>query len=140
MGKPVLLTIGAKNIAPYAVQAKQKGIPLAVRVLPEPSSLDACRKNGIPEERIVAKRGPFSVEENRETIKRYDIGVMVTKESGAAGGFAEKIEAARIEDCTVIVVSRPPAPVEEETFDNIDELLRHVRDLARHLSLNHIRK
>jgi precorrin-6A/cobalt-precorrin-6A reductase len=45
--------------------------------------------------------------ENRETIRKLNIGVLVTKDSGAAGGVMEKLEAARIEGCKVVMIKRP---------------------------------
>jgi len=105
--RPVLLTTGSTHLAPYAELSRQSGVPLVARVLDEPWSLDACRLAGISEDRIVAGRGPFSVEENRRQIRAHGIGVLVTKDSGAAGGTREKLEAARIEACRVVVLRRP---------------------------------
>jgi precorrin-6A/cobalt-precorrin-6A reductase len=43
-GRPVLLTTGSRNLAPYADQARATGIPLMVRALPIPESLETCEK------------------------------------------------------------------------------------------------
>lgn len=126
-GRPVLLTTGSRNLVPYATEAKKTNIPLIVRVLPEASSLDACRAVDIPEECIIAARGPFSVEENQEIIKRFAIGVVVTKDSGAPGGVKEKLEAAHLEGCTVIVVKRPVVP-QVRSFADTGALLEYVLD------------
>ena len=106
-GRPVLLTTGSRNLAPYAEASRRSGVPLAVRVLDAPESLAACRASAIREERIIAGRGPFSVEENLAAIKRFGIGVIVTKESGQAGGFAAKLAAAVEAGCRVVVIRRP---------------------------------
>ena len=108
-GMPILLTIGSRNVLPYAVEARRAGVPLVARVLDHPDSHAACREAGIPAERVLAGRGPFNVEENRRVIAKYHIGVLVTKESGEAGGVPEKLEAARLEGCRAIVVARPEA-------------------------------
>lgn len=105
--RPVLLTTGTKNLAPYAAQARQTGVRLIVRTLDQPPSLEACRQAGIPPEQLIAGRGPFSVEDNRRHLRSFGIGVLVTKDSGEAGGTLEKLQAARIEGCRVIVVARP---------------------------------
>ena len=89
-GRPVLLTTGAGNLAPYAEESRRTGLPLVVRVLERPASRAACRQAGIPDERVVAGRGPFSVEENRRHIRAFGIGVLVTKDSGRPGGVAGK--------------------------------------------------
>ena len=80
---------------------------LTVRVLDHPESLDACRRAGIRPEQVIAGRGPFSVEDNRRHIRACGAGVLVTKDSGTAGGTAEKLQAARAEGCEVIVIARP---------------------------------
>ena len=123
--KPVLLTTGSRNLTPYAGEAKRTNIPLIVRVLPEKSSLKACQAAGIPEDHIIAARGPFSLEENRDAIRRFAVGVLVTKDSGQAGGVREKMEAARREGCTVVVVQRPVAP-SAPSFSDSSLLLEHI--------------
>jgi precorrin-6A/cobalt-precorrin-6A reductase len=125
---PVLLTIGVKNLSPYAARAGK--MPLYVRVLPVSASIEACRRAGIPGDRIIPARGPFSVEVNRSLIRQYSIGVMVTKDSGKAGGIPEKIEASRLEGCRVIMVKRPDLPDRggDRVFDSIDGLISSVHD------------
>lgn len=106
-GRPILLTTGVKNLKPYAKEAQRAGIKLIVRVLPERASIEACRTAGINDEFIIAKRGPFSVGDNRLVMKRYGIGVLVTKDSGPSGGTPEKLEAARLEGSLVVIIRRP---------------------------------
>ncbi len=124
-GRPVFITTGAKNIAPYADEAKKTGIPLIARILPETASIEACRLLGLPDNHIIAQRGPFSTEENREIIERFSVGVLVTKDSGVRGGVREKIEAARLTGCAVVIVKRPNIPT-KEGFDDIDHLISHI--------------
>lgn len=70
----------------------------------------ACLEAGLPEDCIVTGRGPFTVEQNRALLRQFEIGVMVTKDSGDRGGVREKLEAARLEGCEVVVVERPELP------------------------------
>jgi precorrin-6A/cobalt-precorrin-6A reductase len=121
-GRPVLLTTGTRNLAPYVEQARRAGIHVFARVLDLPQSRVACQRAGIPADHVLLGRGPFSVEDNRRHIRAFGIGVLVTKDSGAAGGTAEKIEAARAEGCDVIVISRP-AIEHKKNFDDIDTLI-----------------
>ncbi len=109
-GKPVLLTIGTKNLLPYVREGKRTGCRIVARVLSTAESEETCRRAGLNEDSIIRGRGPFSVDENRTTIRRYGIGVLVTKDSGEVGGTPEKTEAARLEGCEAIVVERPPTP------------------------------
>jgi precorrin-6A/cobalt-precorrin-6A reductase len=127
-GRPVFLTTGVRNLSPYVREASSSKIPLVVRILPHPASLQTCLSWGIPQERIISARGPFPVETNREAIRTFQIGVLVTKDSGVAGGVAAKIEAARREGCLVVVVKRPESS-REGIFESIPTLLDHVKSL-----------
>jgi precorrin-6A/cobalt-precorrin-6A reductase len=124
-GTPVFLTIGSKNLKPYADRALATRIPVTARVLDHPDSLQACLDSNIPLENILMGRGPFSVEDNVEAIKRFNIGVMVTKDSGDAGGAPAKLEAARLTNCKVIVVDRPKLE-SSNVFHDLNDLLRAV--------------
>ncbi len=130
LGRPVLITTGSRNLTPYAEAARRTGVPLAVRVLDAPESLAACREAGIAEDRIIAGRGPFSVEDNLAAIQRFSIGVIVTKESGRAGGLDAKLTAAHQANCQVIVLSRPEIPRTGLTFDNPADLIAALQDLV----------
>ena len=126
-GRPVLLATGTKNLAPYVEQSRHMGLPLVVRVLDHPDSWKACRRAGIPPENVLLGRGPFSVEENRRHLRAFAIGVLVTKDSGQAGGTAEKLQAAQAEGCRVVVIQRPAQTI-GHFFSEIDSLLQAVAD------------
>ncbi len=121
-GQPVLLTAGSRNLAPYVQESKRRGLGLVARVLPHDESLEACRNAGIRGEDIIQGRGPFTMDENRELIRAHSIGVLVTKDSGAAGGVKAKVDAARAEGCEVVVVARPPSQ-SPEAFTSVSSLL-----------------
>jgi precorrin-6A/cobalt-precorrin-6A reductase len=126
-GRPVLITTGTRNLDPYAAESRRTGVPLIARVLDRPESREACRRAGIPPQHILAGRGPFSVQQNRSDIRRLDIGVLVTKDSGGAGGTVEKLQAAEAEGCRVIVIRRP-ALEDSPTFDSIVALLEALAE------------
>ena len=129
-GRPVLITTGSRNLAPYAEAARRTGIPFAVRVLDAPESLTACREAGIAEERIIAGRGPFTFEANLAAIRRFGIGVIVTKESGRAGGLDAKLAAARQTNCLVVVIRRPEASAAELSYKSPAALIAALRALV----------
>lgn len=120
--RPVLLTTGSRNLGPYVQKSRQTHILLWVRVLSNPGSVEACRQAGIEENHILTGRGPFSVEDNREAIKKYAIGVLVTKDSGLSGGVLEKLEASRQENCQVVVIERPEV-FSGKRFQRMEDLL-----------------
>lgn len=126
VGRPVLLTTGSRNLLPYAVVARQAGGALIVRVLDQPESLQACREAGILPRNIITGRGPFSIEDNIQIIRRFSIGVLVTKDSGKAGGVDAKREAARREGCVLVVVLRPLLS-DRDVYDDLESLLGALR-------------
>lgn len=90
----ILLTTGSKDLGVYAADEMVKK-RLFVRVLPGEESIRLCTAQGITGRQIIAMQGPFSERMNECILKEYSIDWMVTKISGHAGGFEEKIEAAR---------------------------------------------
>ena len=90
----ILLTTGVKTLEKYVCEAKLKDRVIA-RILPSKESMDIAYSLDISPRNIVALEGPFSKEFNKELIRKYDIKVLVTKNSGERGGFNEKLEAAK---------------------------------------------
>ena len=77
----ILLTTGSKELHAYAVREEIRK-RLFVRVLPGVESIEICHREQIPGKQIIAMQGPFGTELNEALIRQYDIGVLVTKESG----------------------------------------------------------
>ena len=104
----ILLTTGSKNLSDFCVDPELRS-RLLVRTLPSVESLELCTKNGLEGHQILAMQGPFSKEMNLALIREYGISVLVTKESGAAGGFSEKLEAAKECGIQCFVIEKPKA-------------------------------
>ncbi|MBE6029516.1 MAG: precorrin-6A reductase [Clostridiales bacterium] len=121
IGGRVLLTTGSKDLGIYAEVIDPE--LLYPRVLPLVSSIEACEEAGIPHRNIIAVQGPFSEELNKAVIRDYKTEVMITKDSGAAGGFPEKIRAAHECRIPIIVIARP-----EEDGLSFDEILAVCRE------------
>lgn len=128
---PVLLTLGARHIAPYGAEAVRTGILAVARVLNDPASVNACLQAGIPRDRIITGRGPFSLDDNVALIRQFGIGVLVTKDGGEAGGFPAKHEAARREACRLVVVARETAGVQENACATPEALVQAVLATTR---------
>jgi precorrin-6A/cobalt-precorrin-6A reductase len=124
---PILLTIGSRHAGIYIAAARAKKIPVWARVLDQSASIAACREAGLDPGHIIAGQGPFSEKQNSDLIRRHHIGVLVTKESGAAGGLEAKIAAARRTGARVILVERPPP--DPNAFHCIPELLLEIEAL-----------
>lgn len=111
----ILLTTGSKDLNQFS-GLKDRCFP---RVLPDILSLKRCIDIGYNAKNIMCMQGPFSKEMNMAIIRQYGINVLVTKATGAAGGFWEKAEAARETDCVLIVIGQ----AREEKGCSVTELL-----------------
>ena len=102
----ILLTTGSKELAHYAKidNFAQRVYP---RVLPLEQVVKGCLELGVLPSHLIAMQGPFSEELNLAMIKQWNIRYLVTKESGKAGGFEEKVAAARKAGITVLIIGRP---------------------------------
>ena len=88
----ILLAIGAKGLPAFAGLDPTRLYP---RVLPVEGESGGLPPGGIPTRNIIAMHGPFSRALNAAILEQYRIRWMVTKDGGAAGGFGEKLAAAR---------------------------------------------
>lgn len=99
----ILLTTGSKELVKYCVSENIKS-RLFVRVLPGLESLSLCIEQGIKGKQIIAMQGPFSIEMNEAMIRQYGISCLVTKQSGASGGYFEKLAAAKKTGISVFAI------------------------------------
>lgn len=103
----VLLTTGSKDLDVYVAALADAPQRLYVRILPLASAVEHAAELGIPTSHLIAMQGPFSQELNEALIRQLDIRTLVTKQSGASGGFEEKVAAARACQVRLIVIERP---------------------------------
>ena len=102
----VLLTVGSKELAAYtAVNDWQTR--LYARVLPLPASTEIAFGLGFQGSHLICMQGPFTQDLNEAMLRALDIRYLVTKDTGAAGGFGEKLRAARTCGVTPVVIRRP---------------------------------
>lgn len=102
----ILLTTGSKDLSLIAGVIADPS-RLYARVLPGVESLQACEKAGIPKPQIIACQGPFSVEMNAALLHFSGASYLLTKETGRAGGFPEKMEAAYACQVQPVVIRNP---------------------------------
>ncbi|MCR4772406.1 MAG: precorrin-6A reductase [Oscillospiraceae bacterium] len=103
----ILLTTGSKELSSFT-PLKNFAERVWARVLPMDSSLAACREAGLPPAHIIAMQGPFSEEMNIAVLRSVNAAFLVTKDTGGAGGFDEKISAASAAGARAVVIGRPP--------------------------------
>ncbi len=102
----ILLTTGSNTLEEYAEREELKG-RLYVRVIPGSESFEKCRNCGIEPDHIIGMQGPFSEEMNLALIRNYNIKALVTKNSGRAGGFNEKLSASVKAGISFFCLERP---------------------------------
>ena len=134
-GRPVLLTIGVRNLARYVSLARKSKTRLVVRVLDTPESAAICRKAGLDFGEIIRATGPFSITDNLLLIEKHNIGVLVTKDSGEAGGVPAKVAAARKAGCEIVVVERPNRP--RPSFSTLSDLVTAMEQERINLENNY---
>lgn len=104
--KSVLSTLGSKEL-PHLAEVHGFADRIWVRALPMDDVRKSCLKLGFCEERLILEKGPFTAEQNTAHIIKSGAELLVTKESGAVGGFPEKLEAAKKCGIEVVVLARP---------------------------------
>ncbi|NPV29448.1 MAG: precorrin-3B C(17)-methyltransferase [Firmicutes bacterium] len=131
----VFLAVGVKPLSFFLTHPALQHCRFLVRVLPVPGSLQACLQLGLRPDQIIALQGPGTQKFNEALLEEYRAEILVTKESGAAGGAGEKIAAARARKIPVVVVERPPAASGNgeswRTAASPEEVLRWAAGLRR---------
>ena len=122
--KTILSTLGSKELFPLT-GVRDHTRRVWIRALPAESVRRSCTELGFSGSQLILEKGPFTVEQNVAHIKLSGAGLLVTKESGAAGGFPEKLAAAGACGIGVIVLARPHE--EGCTFDDIKKILDEMR-------------
>ena len=133
----ILLTTGSKELEPFT-HVKNFAERIFVRILPMQNSLQKALGLGFRGSNIICMQGPFDKEMNVATLKMTGAKYMVTKDSGDAGGFFDKVSAALSIGCETIVIARP---VREEgyTFDELLELF-HIECADSAASVRYIKR
>ena len=117
----ILLTTGSKELSKFTTIRDFENRVYA-RVLPMEDSLRLCQEAGLKPAHVLAMQGPFSVEMNVAMLKSVDAKFLVSKDSGLAGGMAEKVAAACAAGAKLVIIGRPPQK-QGITFAEMVELL-----------------
>jgi precorrin-6x reductase len=124
-GSRIFLATGTKDLSTFLNHPLAPEREWFVRVAPDPASLERAFRLGIPRAHVCAMQGPFSREFNEAQWRSWDIDCVVTKDSGEAGGFLAKADAARSTGAALIVVERPVMdyPVVTRDFESVLQFL-----------------
>ena len=123
----ILTTTGSKELSKFT---KLPGYQERVyaRVLSTPEVVRQCTELGFTGQHLICMQGPFSRELNLAMLRQIGASYLVTKESGRAGGFPEKLLAAQEAGARLVLIGRPP----EQEGLSIEE---GVRFLMKYFSL-----
>ncbi|MFD5057322.1 MULTISPECIES: cobalt-precorrin-6A reductase [unclassified Streptomyces] len=100
LGRRVFLTTGRMGLAAFA---GLDSLWFLMRSVDAPDGPHPARME------VLLDRGPFTLDGERELIRRHRLDVLVTKDSGG-DATAPKLAAAREAGIPVVVVRRPPVP------------------------------
>jgi precorrin-6A/cobalt-precorrin-6A reductase len=71
---------------------------------------------------VIAARGPFLIDNERQLFERRQIDVLISKNSGSTA-TEPKLEVARERGVPVLVLKRPVLPVVDREFDSVAQVL-----------------
>jgi precorrin-6A/cobalt-precorrin-6A reductase len=108
LAQRIFLTIGRQELAAFA---HLQDLWFLMRMI-DPPLPDAA----VPPGKLLLERGPFSLDEERSLLKQYQIGAIVSKNSGGDATYA-KIIAARELGIPVVMIQRPPIPPGDSVAD-----------------------
>jgi precorrin-3B C17-methyltransferase len=125
VGRRIFLATGSKDLAAFLQCDGAARREWFARVTPEAASIEGALRAGIPRAHLCAMQGPFSSALNEAIWRDWQIDCVVTKDSGDAGGFAEKAAAAEALRIPLIAIERPVVeyPIVLEDFAAV---LRHL--------------
>ena len=128
----ILLTTGSKELPAFCADEALKSRVYA-RVLPMMKSLQICENCGIAPDHIIAMQGPFTQALNQAMLNAIGAKYLVTKDTGRAGGYEDKIRAALEAGAQAVIIGRP-AQREGRSLDEVEA------ELAARFALTPARK
>lgn len=126
-GRPVTIfvTTGSHQLESIVNTSFNCPVRFVVRVLPEGRIVQKCQDMGINPKNIVALQGPFSKELNRVLFKSYGADIILTRDSGHAGGTDTKLSAALELGLKVVLLKKTNMSTGLK-MNSIDEILGWV--------------
>lgn len=103
---------------------------MVVRILPVETSIQKAYDCGLQDDQIIALHPPYTLEDNLKHIRKYNIGYLVTKDSGHEGGTSMKLEAVKQAGIELIVIDRPKLKYPVCYYDK-EKVLAHVYTLSK---------
>lgn len=127
LGNRIFLTTGSKQLADYV--RLLPGKTLLARVLPTVDVIESCNALGLGVANIIAMKGTFSSDINLAMYRFYQPDVVITKESGEAGGYQKKVLPCIELGIPCIVIKRPKIEY-QRLFSNVDTMIQSLFQTA----------
>lgn len=121
LGRRVFLTTGRMGLAAFAAL---DDLWFLVRSVDAPEAPHPARME------VLLDRGPFTLDGERELLRRHRVDVVVTKDSGGAA-TAPKLTAAREAGLPVVMVRRPPVPEDVTVVADLQTAVHWVGERMR---------
>ena len=96
----MFLATGRQELVPFAVLSNMWFLLRSIETPDVPSGMTA---------EVLLARPPFTVDNERELLRAYNIDTLVTKDSGADATVAKLVAASEL-GIGVVMVERPPQP------------------------------
>jgi precorrin-6A/cobalt-precorrin-6A reductase len=128
LGTRAFLTIGRQGLDAFAPSAWASapsapagdGMWMLARCVDPPSPVPAWCE-------LLLDRGPYTVDDELELLRKWQIDVLVTKDSGGDMTSA-KLTAARELGVPVVIIERPPLPVGVTVVSQVDQVAQWLRE------------
>lgn len=117
----ILIATGSKELSLYTRIDGYENRCFA-RVLSTGEAVEESIRLGFRGRHLIAMQGPFSAEMNLALLHQTEARYFVTKESGKAGGFGEKLKAAKEAGAILVAVARPGE--DGESLESVERLMK----------------
>lgn len=117
----ILIATGSKELHLYTEIENYRERCFARVLSTEPAVRESVRL-GFEGSHLFAMQGPFAPDMNLALLRQTRASYFVTKETGKAGGFEEKAEAAEVAGAVLVVIGRP-----KETGESVESVKEMIR-------------
>ena len=120
----ILIATGSKELHLYTEIENYRERCFARVLSTEPAVRESVRL-GFEGKHLFAMQGPFAQDLNLALLRQTKAAYFVTKETGKAGGFDEKAEAAEMAGAVLVVIGRP-----DETGESVEAVEEMIKEYA----------
>ena len=120
----ILIATGSKELHLYTEIENYRERCFARVLSTEPAVKESVRL-GFEGSHLFAMQGPFAQDLNLALLRQTKAAYFVTKETGKAGGFEEKVEAAEMAGAVLVVIGRP-----DETGESVEAVEEMIKEYA----------